>query len=628
MSATFAYAERILGGRTFRLLTIFPTLDEEEPLRCECRSFNIDQAPQYEALSYVWGAPTPRANIWCNGQYIEVGPSLSQALRRLRYREAERIIWADAICINQADDAEKSHQVPMMGSIYSLARRVVVWLGHGEAQQTQLSFETSKTIADACHDYDRRHNITTDYAAKHEDAELPEGLLRPLVLSSLKELYDRPWFSRIWCIQEIRLATDAQIIWGGDEISWSDLALSASYLFDKSNRTGQEKGGDTDVSVLRQIEAQSADMLRDKSMYHLLDALDHFRMFEASNNRDKVYGLLNIVSPRCEVDALGVDYAKSIGEVYADTVLAVIRLYSRLTAFAHITHPVDYEGPGLDDYENPEEYPGYSEYRSWAPRWDDIAVAQKLGVEDDCPWSACGQHVTASTVAHPSQPTYLCLKGVVYGKVLECGDVMDYHNRKLLEFANHPKHADDDGVIGGDTPDTRASIHNPIKIHPIIQAVADTGKESSSERFIRTLTAGCWGRTSEHVQCLDRRDQARFYRAGWEFLLRLTLSLELGDEIRYTRDAGVSQFQVDTLSACEQRRLFWTERGSYGLGPHCMWPGDIVVVLYGGNTPYVLRPRRDEYVFMGQAYVDEIMNGEIFQGPAVDIPEEQTFCLI
>ena len=59
-----------------------------------------------------------------------------------------------------------------------------------------------------------------------------------------------------------------------------------------------------------------------------------------------------------------------------------------------------------------------------------------------------------------------------------------------------------------------------------------------------------------------------------------------------------------------------------------MWPGDIVAVLYGGNTPYVLRPRGHEYIFMGQAYVDEIMNGELFQGSKSDVPEEKTFCLV
>ena len=111
--------------------------------------------------------------------------------------------------------------------------------------------------------------------------------------------------------------------------------------------------------------------------------------------------------------------------------------------------------------------------------------------------------------------------------------------------------------------------------------------------------------------------------------MRRLLHLEdLGNEGEHFHNRDSIQFERDACRACRQRRMFWTESGSYGLGPQCMRPGDIVVVLYGGNTPYVLRPRKNEYIFMGQAYVDEIMNGELFQGPAVDIPEEQTFCLI
>jgi len=231
MSATLSHPERILDGRTFRLLTILPALNGDDPLLCECHSFDIDEAPPYEALSYVWGDSSPSANIWCNGQCIEIGPSLSQALKRLRYRESKRIIWADAICIDQADEGEKSHQVPLMGSIYSLARRVVVWLGEGDAQQIRQAFEAAETIADACDDYDERHGIISDDLTDHHKVKLPEIAASPIILSSLKELYNRPWFHRIWCIQEIRLAADALVIWGDAEIPWSALAMSARWIF-------------------------------------------------------------------------------------------------------------------------------------------------------------------------------------------------------------------------------------------------------------------------------------------------------------------------------------------------------------------------------------------------------------
>ncbi|KAF8859326.1 heterokaryon incompatibility, partial [Acephala macrosclerotiorum] len=83
----------------------------------------------YEALSYVWGESDPPCWILCNGQRKSVTPNLGAALRRLRYKEKWRLVWIDAICVNQEDLDERSQQVMLMRNIYSPARRVIVWLG-------------------------------------------------------------------------------------------------------------------------------------------------------------------------------------------------------------------------------------------------------------------------------------------------------------------------------------------------------------------------------------------------------------------------------------------------------------------------------------------------------------------
>jgi hypothetical protein len=76
------------------------------------------------------------------------------------------------------------------------------------------------------------------------------------------------------------------------------------------------------------------------------------------------------------------------------------------------------------------------------------------------------------------------------------------------------------------------------------------------------------------------------------------------------------------------RRMFLTSNGMYGPGPQCALPGDIVVVLYGGNTPYVLRPKGKEYLFIGQAYVDEIMNRKLVRDVESGTRHEQQFCIV
>lgn len=85
----------------------------------------------YAALSYVWGLPDPDANttVVLNGHTVPAQPSLLRALQSFRERGDEGYIWADAICINQADLDEKKTQIGLMGDIYRLAERTVIWLG-------------------------------------------------------------------------------------------------------------------------------------------------------------------------------------------------------------------------------------------------------------------------------------------------------------------------------------------------------------------------------------------------------------------------------------------------------------------------------------------------------------------
>lgn len=629
MPGPLYYAQRILNGRTFRLLRIVPAIDQHQQLECTCHLYNIDGAPQYEALSYVWGSPTPSVEILCNGQTVEIGPELSYALRRLRLRHSPRIIWADALCINQQDDAEKSHQVPLMGSIYSLAKTVVVWLGPGDVRHTRRAFECSERIAIACYEFDNLHGRDLDHSERHDELSLPESWFDSSALSSLRELFNRPWFSRIWCIQEIRLARDALVMWGDDEIFWTDLTVSASWIFDKSTLGDHS---DPVTSLLADFPVENADIMRDKIMYHLLDALDRFRVgFQATDPKDKVYGLLNLVSPKFEVDALDINYSKSVGEIYADTVLTDIQLYSRLTAFARITHPVNYDGPGPGDYKDSKDFKGISEYRSWAPRWDRIEVAETLGIDSTgCPWSAYGENVAAVVVANPSAPTYLCLKGVLYGRVDEVGDIMDHYNLKDPEYAGDPRFANDGEDTEEIAPDAEDgwAVYDPTERHPYINNFKRIDVESFPERFARTLTAGRWGLEGNYLELLSSKKRARHSAACIHLLLRLLHIQEFGEEGQYVNNADSLQFQTDAHHACEQRRIFWTDKKSYGLGPHCMRSGDVVVVLYGGNTPYILRPRGDGYIFMGQAYVDEIMHGEMFHESRIFALQEQVFCLI
>jgi hypothetical protein len=105
-------------GNEIRLLKISSGL-EDEPLMCILEPISLDGDVLYTALSYCWGDANNRADIKVNGQSVSVTISLENALRRIRNVAQDTMVWADAICINQQDMAEKSVQVSMMGSIYS-----------------------------------------------------------------------------------------------------------------------------------------------------------------------------------------------------------------------------------------------------------------------------------------------------------------------------------------------------------------------------------------------------------------------------------------------------------------------------------------------------------------------------
>jgi hypothetical protein len=87
------------------------------------------EAPSYEALSYIWGGPTNTVEIICGQGRLSITVNLRDAIRRFRYKNKCRVLWVDAICIDQRNIEERGKQVQLMGMIYWKADRVLVWLG-------------------------------------------------------------------------------------------------------------------------------------------------------------------------------------------------------------------------------------------------------------------------------------------------------------------------------------------------------------------------------------------------------------------------------------------------------------------------------------------------------------------
>jgi hypothetical protein len=124
-----AYISLDLTQKQIRLLHLAPSLDHESRLECSFSLASFDGDVNYEALSYVWGDVTPVKPISLGGKEVLITKNLHSALSHLRYNDRERILWADALCINQSNMVERTHQVSLMSLIYSRANLVVAYLG-------------------------------------------------------------------------------------------------------------------------------------------------------------------------------------------------------------------------------------------------------------------------------------------------------------------------------------------------------------------------------------------------------------------------------------------------------------------------------------------------------------------
>ena len=112
------------GCDQIRILVLEPSGGWRDIVCCRMLTVALTTKPQYEALSYTWGDPNLSRTIVINGRPMRVGNNLESALRHLRLGHEERIIWADAVCINQVDIKERSQKVQIMNDVYRLASNV------------------------------------------------------------------------------------------------------------------------------------------------------------------------------------------------------------------------------------------------------------------------------------------------------------------------------------------------------------------------------------------------------------------------------------------------------------------------------------------------------------------------
>lgn len=125
----FGYEEQLDSSAGEIRVAIIAPGTGDDPIHCQLETRRLDTDVLKETLSYVWGPPEGYHNILVNGKEFNVRDSLFRAFKGLRRPDVPREIWADALCINQADNAEKVGQIKLMRRIYANTQKATIWLG-------------------------------------------------------------------------------------------------------------------------------------------------------------------------------------------------------------------------------------------------------------------------------------------------------------------------------------------------------------------------------------------------------------------------------------------------------------------------------------------------------------------
>lgn len=589
-----------LDDQNFRLLELLPG-EANDALQCQLVETPLTDIPVYEALSYVWGDSTVTELLCCNGQNLPITTNLAQALRKLRFPTTTRLLWADAVCINQQDIQERNHQVQLMKEIYSKSTGVVVWLGedpdgHGknaisamtivvkylEAYQEALRFMREKKTAPSW--LKGRGHFTFETC---EHALRSSGIDDPW--TSLSAFYQLPWFSRIWCVQEVYLAQGVMLLFGSQAVGGKLVAeflawFTREYVFESAKIVGSKIPVAFRGSAIRHAD----NTFNHRNLYarDLSFVCEDFRALQATDARDKVYGILGLWRPGENYVPLEVDYAKPVSQVYTDVVLHDISSREDLFTLRFVDHDVDYE------FDPNDSFP------SWVPRWD-RGEPWQFGWLDKSPLTATQfkAEVPDRELAHSG---ILSVKGVLFDRIAWTTDILEHGALSLYR---------------------NQSVQNRfVKLYK--EATGELNSEFSHHvSFIELASTMTWGLIKIGDDSLDKDFDAPDAWLDISDIDTDTGSAFLENFLRFmdsdNPDGNGDEYK--RLMRCKDHRLFRTVRGHLGIGRRNLREGDCVTVLHGGRVPHILRLHsHGHFTYVGDSFVHDIMQRQVYDMFDVD----------
>jgi hypothetical protein len=287
----------------------------EDDLQCHIKHVHFLQEQGYEAVSYAWGEESKEHSIVCSGRKLWLTPNLDAALRRLRLPDRVRVLWIDAICINQNDEAEKCRQVMIMQEIYANAMQVVVWLGHDTDEDDGALGCLGYLSPRLDDEFASRFLAHVGWYRARSGRIFSGGAHKPMITDMeyehLVSLLQREWFRRTWIIQELASSKSAIVYCGRQSIPWETLVNVYMALGDHFLPVSQLGGEDAHHSLENITAIESARRSQrgplSMSLFHILVATSRSK---CKDQCDKVFAVIGLAKDWIERAILLPDYSK------------------------------------------------------------------------------------------------------------------------------------------------------------------------------------------------------------------------------------------------------------------------------------------------------------------------------
>lgn len=572
-----------------RLLVISPG-SNSEPLRLEIYRSILDDtnSPSYEALSYVWGRAEKLVDVYVLirldskvviNSKLSIGQNLADALRHLRSPLTTRILWADALCINQQDNVERVQQVLIMADIYRLASKVVAFLGP-EANDSSCAMDLIDGTGNMI-EVDFSTGLVQKSTAGVDEPEwsdmyqtLPFGRREFL---SIYHLLHREWFERLWVRQEIGLGGRKGVLQCDNKtIGWPSFCralfvirrkpFAPSFLDFAQLRTFQDR--------LKEADTVALYAMRTFGFVNLRAQIGHSKCLDP---RDRIYGILSQLSEKAQIKIIP-DYGKSVIEVYTDITQRHIKYFDRLDILSQCE---------LDERRSALRLP------SWVPDWSTPRKSEKI-------------HELAPKLFH-LMPSFSYMDQRLlraYGMYITRVDTIIPLNQKIL--------------------DCKTDIETVRELRRLLLELA-------KDRNVQTT----YKSRQSFLQACCRNLWLNNYSDRWippaphvpSFNDCLTVISTILDSTDTTSDLSSLQNIARCLErcreACTARILFITEDGQIGIVSDSVAVRDEVCYLFGCFKPLMLRQNKEtthssssvsEYRVVGECHVDGAMYGEFVLG--------------